>query len=166
MSRRIVLTDRKCGEYVSYGHKDKLYKVYMAMCRRCYYEKYKFYHRYGGRGITVCDDWLNSYDSFKNWALSSGYEYKAPKGSCTLDRIDNDGNYEPANCRWVTIKEQLNNSSRNVLVTANGETHNLQQWADILGTTHGTLSSRHRRGWSDDRIINTPIKNHRKEKQI
>jgi hypothetical protein len=132
------------------------------MCRRCYYPKYERYHRYGGRGIKVCDEWLNSYDNFKKWALDNGYDYDAPKGQCTLDRINNDGNYEPSNCRWATNKEQSNNNSRNVWITANGETHNLQQWANILGTTHATLRSRYRYGWSDERIINTPIKKYKK----
>jgi hypothetical protein len=132
------------------------------MCQRCYYEKYRFYHRYGGRGIIVCEEWLNSYEKFREWALLNGYDYSLPKGKCTLDRINNDGNYEPDNCRWITIKEQLNNTSRNVFITANGKTHTLQEWAEILCTTHATLRSRYRRGWSDERIINTPIGNYRK----
>lgn len=158
------MTDNKPykWQYVKNGHKDRLYKIYVHMCRRCYYKKYEFYHRYGGRGITVCDEWLNSYEKFKKWALANGYDYNAPKGKCTLDRIDNDGNYEPNNCKWSTIKEQLNNNSRNVLITANGETHNLQQWANILGTTHNALENRYRRGWSDEKIINTPIRKYRK----
>lgn len=147
---------------LKYGHTDRLYQIYVHMCRRCYYEKYVLYHRYGGRGITVCDEWLNSYESFKEWALKNGYDYNAPKGQCTIDRINNDGNYEPNNCRWATIKEQSNNKSQNVLLTANGETHNMQQWADILGTKHATLESRYRRGWSDERIINTPVRNYNK----
>ena len=159
MSRRVV---QHKWQYVKNGQKDRLYKVYVHMCQRCYYEKYEFYHRYGGRGITVCDEWLNSYDKFKEWALSAGYDYNAPKGQCTLDRIDNNGNYEPDNCKWSTIKEQLNNNSRNIWITANGETHNLQQWADILGVKHDTLRNRYRRGWSGERIINTPIGNYRK----
>lgn len=158
------LTDKK--PYVwqpqKYGYKDRLYKIYVHMCRRCYYKKYQYYHRYGGRGIRVCDEWLNSYEKFKEWALANGYDYNAPRGQCTLDRIDNDGNYEPSNCRWATLKEQLNNNSRNVWITANGETHNLQQWADILGVPHDTLRNRKRYGWSDERIINTPIQVHRK----
>ena len=145
-----------------YGHKDRLYKVYVHMCRRCYDKNDTNYHRYGAREITVCDEWLNSYEKFKEWALSNGYDYNALKGQCTLDRIDNDGNYEPSNCRWATIKEQLNNNSRNIAITANGETRTLQQWADILGTTHATLHSRYRRKWSDERIVNTPIRNYGK----
>lgn len=149
-------------QYVKNGHKDRLYKVYVSMCRRCYYKKSASYKRYGGRGIAVCDEWLRSYEDFKVWSLANGYDYNAPRMQCTLDRIDNDGNYSPENCRWVSIKEQLNNNSRNVVVVANGEAHNLQQWAEILHTTHATLHSRYRRGWNDDRIVNTPIKRHGK----
>lgn len=158
------LTDRKpyIWQHKKYGYKDRLYKIYVHMCRRCYYPKYDYYSRYGGRGITVCEEWLNSYDKFKEWALANGYDYNAPKGQCTLDRIDNNGNYKPSNCRWATIKEQLNNNSRNVWITANGETHNLQQWSDILGIPYDALRNRHRYGWDDERIINTPIQVHRK----
>lgn len=160
MSRKIV---KHKWQYVKNGHRDRLYKVYVLMCQRCYYDKYKFFHRYGGRGITVCEEWLNSYDKFKEWALANGYDYTAPKGRCTLDRIDNDANYEPNNCRWVTIKEQLNNNSQNVFIKANGKNLTLQQWAEMLGTTHATLRSRYRRGWDGEKIINTPIRSYRKE---
>lgn len=91
--------------------KDRLYGVWRGMLARCYYPPGKFYYRYGGRGISVCDEWLHSFEAFKEWALANGYDYDAPRGQCTIDRIDNDGNYEPDNCRWVTLQENLKNRS-------------------------------------------------------
>ena len=85
------------------------------------------------------------------------YDETAEFGKCTIDRINVNGNYEPSNCRWVSMKEQLNNYSRNVLITANGITLNVQQWAKKLGVNNATLRSRLKRGWTDEKIINTPL---------
>lgn len=87
--------------------KHKLYRVYWGMRQRCYNSKQKHYDRYGGRGIAVCDEWLNSYESFYEWSMKNGY-----KEGLTIDRINNDGNYEPSNCRWVTIQEQQKNKTQ------------------------------------------------------
>ena len=89
--------------------KDRLYRVWLGMKERCYYPKHKKYKNYGGRGITVCDEWKTHFKTFKEWAIANGYDYNAPRGSCTLDRINNDGNYCPDNCRWVNSKVQANN---------------------------------------------------------
>ena len=74
------------------------------MKERCRYPKNKYWHIYGGRGISVCSEWANSFQSFQEWAIKNGYS-----DSLTLDRINNDGNYEPGNCRWATVKEQAQN---------------------------------------------------------
>ena len=83
---------------------DKLYSVWYAMKNRVLNSSYKEYHNYGGRGISICDEWKNDFMSFYNWTKESGYEE-----GLTLDRTDNNGNYEPSNCRWVTQKVNSNN---------------------------------------------------------
>lgn len=91
---------------------DRLYHVWGSMKARCLNKNAPDYPRYGGRGITICDEWKNSFPSFKEWALSSGYDYDAPRMACTLDRIDNDGPYSPDNCQWVSMKKQIANQRR------------------------------------------------------
>lgn len=145
-----------CGETIK-NKTERLYKVYRSMVNRCYYPNQENYKNYGGRGITVCENWLKSYKSFRDWAYANGYDETAEFGKCTIDRINVNGNYEPSNCRWVSMKEQLNNYSRNVLITANGITLNVQQWAKRLGVNNATLRSRLKRGWTDEKIINTPL---------
>jgi len=91
---------------------DRLYGVWRGMLTRCYNPNTKCYHRYGGRGIGVCNEWRLSFSSFKAWALEAGYDYAKPRQEQTIDRIDNDGNYEPSNCRWVSLAENLRNRER------------------------------------------------------
>ena len=88
---------------------ERIYTIYNAMMSRCYNPNVPHYFRYGGRGISVCDEWRNNYYSFREWAYESGYDENAPRGKCTIDRIDDDGNYCPENCRWVDMKVQNNN---------------------------------------------------------
>lgn len=82
----------------------RLYRIWAQMKRRCQLETLKAYPRYGGRGISVCESWSDNYEQFKSWALKNGYS-----DDLSIDRIDNDGDYEPGNCRWVTAKVQANN---------------------------------------------------------
>ena len=89
--------------------KSRLYRVWSSMKRRCYSPTCKEYPLYGARGIRVCDEWRNSFKVFNDWAISNGYDESAPRGECTIDRIDNDGNYEPTNCRIVDMSTQIRN---------------------------------------------------------
>ena len=106
------------------------------MKQRCFNPKDRNYHNYGGRGITVCDEWLD-YLTFKKWCDENGYEQ-----GLSIDRINNDGNYEPGNCRWVTQKVQNNNKRTIHWITYNGETKSLSEWAASLGLKPNSLIQR------------------------
>lgn len=108
---------RNNGNRINAKHyyKERLYRVWQDMKCRCHYPSSgKSYKNYGGRGITVCEEWNKSYEAFRTWAHENGYDENAPRGQCTLDRIDVNGNYEPSNCRWVSMKLQNNNRRNNV----------------------------------------------------
>ena len=121
----------------------RLYKTWNNMISRCYCKSFRNYRNYGGRGITVCDEWKNSFVAFMNWALSNGYS-----DTLTLDRINTEGGYCPENCRWITNKEQQNNKRNNRLITYKGITHTLQEWSEITGIHKKTISKRIDRGWT------------------
>lgn len=118
-------------------YKTRLYRIWANMKQRCTNPNNTHYSYYGGRGIGVCKEWLNSFRQFKEWALCNGYE-----DDLTLDRIDGNGSYTPKNCRWVTRKSQQNNVSSNRLVEIDGETHNVTEWATLTGISSNTLTKR------------------------
>ena len=95
---------------ITHGHnKERLYGVWHSKIDRVENAHKKSYRYYGGRGIKVCKEWREDYEAFRAWALANGYDENAPKGDCTLDRIDCNGDYEPGNCRWVSMKIQYQN---------------------------------------------------------
>lgn len=121
------------------------------MKTRCYNENSKSYKNYGGRGITVCDEWKTDFMSFYNWSMENGYQE-----TLTIDRIDNDGNYEPTNCRWATRKVQMNNYSRNHLISKDGETHTIEEWSAITGIPASRIVTRiNKLGWDEEKAIIT-----------
>lgn len=133
--------------------KTRIHSIYKGMKDRCRYKTNDNYMRYGGRGIKVCEEWLSDFMNFYNWAINNGY-----KDNLTLDRIDSNGNYEPSNCRWLTYKEQANNTRRNNYITYNNETHSLTEWAEILGIKRSTLSNRIvTKHWSIEKAFTTPL---------
>lgn len=112
----------------------RLFSIWHGMKKRCYEKKHNNYTNYGGRGIGVCSEWKESFIAFKSWAEANGY-----KDNLTLDRIDNNKNYCPENCRWLTIKEQQSNRRNNHWVTYKGITKTATQWASELGITRQGL---------------------------
>lgn len=125
-----------------------IYSAWQSMKNRCENPNAQEYRRYGGRGIRVCDEWSNNSEAFIEWALANGWER-----GLSLDRIDNDGDYEPDNCRWVTMKTQGRNRSNCCYISDGDETHCLSEWAEILNEPYAKLVSRHRRGWSDKEVL-------------
>lgn len=119
----------------------RLYWIWQGMKGRCYNPNDARYDRYGGRGLTVCDEWKNDYIAFHNWALANGYT-----DDLTIDRIDNDKGYSPDNCRWATIKEQCNNRSTNINITIGNSTRNLTEWCEIFGLDYKKVNARYHRG--------------------
>lgn len=117
---------------------NKLYRAYSNMMTRCYNPKYKFYRAYGGRGISVCEEWRgeHGYENFSAWAKQNGYDR-----SLTLDRINVDGEYSPQNCRWATMKQQQNNRTNNATYEYNGEVKTMAEWAETLGVSYGRLQA-------------------------
>lgn len=128
--------------------KTKLYYVWLSMKNRCYNEKVNGYHRYGGRGIKVCDEWIKSFDPFKTWAKDNGYN-----DGLEIDRIDNDGNYNHDNCRWVTKKQNLNNMSKNHILSINGVEKTISEWSDHSGIKRQTIQSRLKYGWDNKDLL-------------
>jgi hypothetical protein len=125
-----------------------LYRAWGNMRNRCYNEKHRFYSHYGARGIKVCDEWNGSFKSFYEWAIDNGYQ----KG-LSIDRIDNDGNYEPSNCRWATTQEQNINKRTNVYVEIDGVTKTLSEWATEVGIRQETIYRRYYVGWRGEDLI-------------
>lgn len=137
---------------------NRLYPIWKSIKDRCYRKNNNHYKDYGARGIILCDEWQN-FENFYNWAMRNGYDITAPKGECTIDRIDPNGNYEPNNCRWVSSTVQQRNKRNNHYLTYNGETRPVTEWAEILGINKGTLESRIvRYGWSVEKALETPVK--------
>lgn len=118
-----------------YAH---LHRILEAMIYRCTDKRNNRYHRYGSRGISVCDEWVNNKDAFCEWSINNGYER-----GLTIDRIDNDKGYSPENCRWVTPREQLFNYSKNVLIEHNNEKKPIAQWCFELGFPYKRAISRY-----------------------
>jgi hypothetical protein len=129
----------------------RLYRIWAGIIQRCRNDRERYeWEKYGGRGIAVCDEWLK-YESFKEWALSNGY-----CDGLTIDRIDNDGDYSPDNCRWATVYEQNNNKRTSRTLTFNGETKTIREFADKYNLVYSCLYARIKKGWSTEKALLTP----------
>lgn len=132
------------------GH-SKEYRAWCSMINRCERTTEERYPLYGGRGIAVCNRWRNSFEKFLEDVGP------APSAKHSIDRIDNDGNYEPENVRWATNSEQVKNSSRARIITFNGISKNICDWARELGVNRQTLQMRiDHYGWSIEKAMTTP----------
>jgi hypothetical protein len=126
------------GTYKNITHGESntnLYNVYRSILQRCFDENCPPYHNYGGRGITVCNEWRGSYIKFRDWALLNGY-----KEGLEIDRRDNNGNYEPNNCRWVTRIVNQNNRRKSFSIEYNGEMKSITELSKELNIKRGTLA--------------------------
>lgn len=130
----------------------RIYRIWRGMKTRCENPNDYHYEFYGGRGIKVCAEW-EKFELFYDWALANGYTE-----SLTLERIDNNGNYEPSNCRWATVKEQCNNRRTSRIITHNNISHTLSEWAEIADMQPTTLAYRINNGWSMDKALKTPVR--------
>ena len=130
----------------------RLYSVYRNILTRCYNENSPAYIYYGAREISVCDEWRNDFKAFYDWSINHGYS-----DDLTIDRIDVNGNYEPSNCRWVTVKEQSINRRSNHIVTIKDETKTLSEWCNIYKINYQTVQDRLRRGWDCEKALSEPI---------
>ncbi|WP_110933276.1 hypothetical protein [Paenibacillus bouchesdurhonensis] len=135
----------------SMGHsKDRLYRTWLGMHNRCYNPDHDRYEWYGGKGISICDEW-HVFMTFRNWALANGYT-----DELTIDRIDVDGNYSPGNCQWVDMKTQANNRSNNRILRYRGKRYTATELAEAHGLAPHTVFNRLKLGWTVDKIVNTP----------
>lgn len=121
--------------------KTRIYKIYKKMKSRCFNKNEERYKDYGGRGITVCDEWVRSFESFYNWSMARGYTDKL-----TIDRIDVNGNYSPGNCRWSTVEEQQNNKRNSFRVSIDGENDTLSNMCKRFKVNYSTVYTRIKRG--------------------
>lgn len=161
----------KCGAIVSCGCKKKeqdevnltkhydhlmsgtrIYETWQGMKGRCYNKHDARYNNYGGRGITVCDEWKEDFNAFYNWSLENGYS-----DNLTIDRINVDGNYEPDNCRWTDLKTQCNNRTTNINITIGNSTKTLTEWCEIFKVDYKKTYARYKRNEfiSIDKLFNS-----------
>jgi len=134
-------------------NKTPLHYLWLGVKDRCYNKNDKAYKNYGGRGITVCDEWRTNFLAFESWALKNGYQ----KG-LTLDRIDNEKGYSPDNCRFADRITQANNKRSNHRLTVNGRTQTVMQWAKEMGLNESVIRNRLKRGWSEHDAVMIPVR--------
>ena len=141
-----------------YSKKDnlRLWTIYHGMKKRCLNPNSPRYEDYGGRGIAVCDEWLQGFDNFAEWALTNGYN-----DTLTIERIDNDGDYTTGNCKWIPLGRQCFNKRTSLMIRYNGKEKCLMDWCNILGLPYDTIHHRVTNGWSAKSAFETPVQNNK-----
>lgn len=132
--------------------KTRLFNIWVNMRQRCSNPNWTDFHRYGGRGISVCSEWNDDFKSFKRWAVKNAY-----KENLSIDRIDNDKGYCPENCKWSTAKEQARNRCSSRILTYGNQSKTLAEWSEITGLGSATIRKRIDAGWCTDDTFKTPL---------
>lgn len=130
----------------------RLYSIWNGIKERCLNENSPAYKWYGGRGIMICEEWIEDFVCFYDWAMENGY-----KEGLSIERIDVNGNYEPSNCKWIPLKQQALNTRNTRFLTYNGETKTVSEWCDITGIKKSTLLNRIRIGYSPSECFEVPL---------
>ena len=128
----------------------RIHRIWDNMKTRCLNKNSPAFRFYGGRGITICEEWLNDRSKFFEWALSNGYS-----DNLTIERIDNDKGYYPDNCAWVTKEMQYKNKRQNIMITYDGKTLCAEDWSKVTGIPSMTIRWRYKHGWSAERTLTT-----------
>ena len=147
------ITDRSGSLNPNYkdGRKGtRLYRIWANIKTRCLNPNSTHYQYYGAKGITICDEWKDDFQSFYDWSMANGYS-----DELTIDRINNDFGYSPDNCRWATLKEQANNTSRCRMLTVNDETKTMCEWCEIYGMNYSLVRDRLNRHWTPEKALTT-----------
>ena len=131
--------------------RNRVRTIWHGIKQRCYNPGHTHYHRYGGRGIIMCDEWKNNFSTFYYWAIDNGYAE-----NLSIDRISNDGNYEPTNCQWVTIAENCKKQSTNKFITYNGKTQIMADWAREFSMHQSVFFTRLKKGFTMEEISKMP----------
>ena len=151
-----------CKPHCKYANRKKpgktsrpLYNTWNSIIYRCLNPRCPAYGGYGGRGISICDEWRHSFSSFESWAIANGWD-----SSLQIDRIDNNGDYKPSNCRFVTPQDNSNNRRSNRMITCWGEEKTASQWEEDerVAVTAAQIRYRIGKGWSDERAIKQPVR--------
>lgn len=159
----LIRNTRSCGcskgKYISdskitHGMSNsRLYQIWRNMKNRCYNPNVDRYDRYGGRGITICDEWKDNFQAFYEWSMNNGYS-----DGLSIDRINVNGDYAPDNCHWITMPEQADNKCNSRLFEFNGSAHTVSEWAKITGISRDVIWNRIKRGWNIDRVLSQPVR--------
>lgn len=146
-----------CGcLHITHGmSKTRINGIWFNMIQRCQNPHNTAYKYYGGRGISICAEWMD-FVNFYKWSMNNGY-----KENLTIDRKDNSLGYSPMNCRWTTFKVQANNTRKNVWIEYLGQTKTISQWSEITGLARCLISYRRTHGWSIEKILLTPARKSR-----
>lgn len=136
----------------------RLHSIWNGMKQRCFSKNNDYYYNYGGRGITMCDEWKNDFKAFYNWSIKNGYS-----DNLTIDRIDNDGNYEPSNCRWITRTEQMRNTRRSRKFSYKGEMKTASELSEICGIPSVIIYHRIAiLNWNIEDAMSKPVKKYKR----